>query len=218
MKHYALQPDEVVLYQNDLALKDQPRKSKLTFVLTNLYFVFITTTKKIIKEEVQVDAFAVETVKIYQDKPWIIQKNNEVELYFKGAEKSLIFPSKGEAHKFVLTSMKLLTGKSAFFRGVDKTKKTIAEVDEALGIDTVSTATAIATKGASLWFKNKKGTETTKEVFKFTDGILRRKESKQIAPPADEQLEAVKKLKLLLDENVITQEEFETKKKEILNL
>ena len=59
---------------------------------------------------------------------------------------------------------------------------------------------------------------TTKEVFKLTDGIFRRKETKQIAAPADEELDAIKKLKELLDENIITQEEFEIKKKEILHL
>ena len=58
-------------------------------------------------------------------------------------------------------------------------------------------------------------------VSKLTDGIIQKKEVREIEKPTltpDEQFEAVKKLKELLDGEMITREEFEKKKKEIMGL
>ena len=54
--------------------------------------------------------------------------------------------------------------------------------------------------------------------MKINGGVFKKKETKTLALTPDEQLTAVGKLKELLDEGAITEDEFTKKKKEILEL
>ena len=59
----------------------------------------------------------------------------------------------------------------------------------------------------------------TREVFKAVKGKLFRTETQQIATTSvDDQLDTLKKLKALLDDGAITQEEYDAKKAELLNM
>ena len=55
---------------------------------------------------------------------------------------------------------------------------------------------------------------------KLANGLIQTKETQQITttPSATENLETLRTLKTLLDEGAITQEEFDAKKKELLDL
>ena len=225
MEHYTLQPDEAMLYHADTFVLYDGKQEKTTLLLTDKFFVFIVKRKKfLIKEEVTVEALAVDTVKLYKDAPNIIRKDNVVEVYFIGAERIISFYDKSEAKKFVAKALELLTKKNAFFRGIDKAKRVIEQVDESLGIDSVGIAKNVAEKGVAKALllgkdKQKGKTETTTEVVKSAGGIFRRKETKQLPPMSpQEQAEAVERLKQMLDNGVITQEEFDIKKKEYLGL
>ena len=145
-----------------------------------------------------------------------------MELYFIGGERSVLFPDKSEAKKFVAKAMELLTQKSKLIRGIEKTKKVVSDVGDSLGIDK-ETAMGVAQFGIKALFKKKqtngnKQVETT-ETLKLPNGIFRRKKTKQLPPLSpEEQATAVERLKQLLDNGVIMQEEFDLKKKEYLGL
>lgn len=61
------------------------------------------------------------------------------------------------------------------------------------------------------------------EIYRVYDILKRKEERKQYAPPKSEQpkedpYEQLKKLKELLDMGILTQDEFDAKKKQILNI
>ena len=224
MEHYTLQPDEAVLYRGEAQVKQVGKSCKTDVLLTDKFFVFIMKQKKLFsKEEITVESFAVDTLKAHNGMPNIIRKDDLVELYFIGGEKFVTFPSKGEAKKFVSLALNFLTNKSALIRGIDKTKKTVSDVGDALGIDK-EMAVGVAKVGLKAIIQKKlsggKKKLDTEETVKTPHGILfHRKETKQLPPMSpQEQAEALERLKQLLDNGIITQEEFEIKKKEYLGL
>lgn len=221
MIHYKLQPTEVVLYEIDtVQLKGEKNSTSLT--LTNLHFVFETTVKKLLtKSYTTTECFTIDTVKFYNNAPQVKQNGEEVVIYFTDTERYITFPSKKEAHRFTAKALEFLTGKTAFIRGIDKAKDTVAAVDEALGIDSVGIATKVAkgaVKAAATTTVGGKW-KTTKAIVNFANGIIHTKETQQIAETSsvDDKLNTLTKLKGLLDDGTITQAEFDEKKKELLS-
>lgn len=95
-----------------------------------------------------------------------------------------------------------VTGKSTSERGASKVKGIINVVNDALGIDALTEGVSV-TKG--LLGKKNKWRENTKSVRKIERSI-------------DDQIESLKKLKELLDCGILTQEEFDIKKKRIMGI
>lgn len=218
MKQYQLQPTEVVLYETDY-VNVAGLKGFTSLTLTNLNFVFETTRKKsLFTSYTTTECLSVDTVKIYNEVPQIKQKFNEVKIYFTNMERTLTFNSRGEAHKFTAKVLELLTGKNAFFRGIENAKKTVDAVDETLGIDTIGVAATVAKTAVSV---TPSGTfQKTKAIVKMANGLIKQRETKQITETSSTKnnLETLRTLKMLLDEGAITQEEFDKKKKELLAL
>ena len=223
MEHYTLQEDEVVICKAIGQTKEK-RPTPVELLLTNFFFVFITKSKKLLgKEKIQVETFPVEDLKSYKNVYQIKQNDADVDMYFKNTEKSIQLESKKKAHQFVSKAIDFLTGKNAFFRGIDKTKKVIEDIDESLGIDSVGIANTVLVKGVGGMLITKLGKKKHKETIEtlsLPSGLFQKKEKTELLPALspDEQIEAVKKLKELLDSEIITQEEFDKKKKEIMGL
>lgn len=144
MEYYDLAEDEVVLYKGSVLLKD--KKGTTELVLTNINFVLITKIKKLLaKDEVVVDVYPTNEIKIYEGTPQVLKKGNLVELYFFHEETEFTFESGNECRKFMNAALKLLTHKNKFERAVDKTKGAIHCVDESLGVDSVGIVKSVAT-------------------------------------------------------------------------
>lgn len=167
MKNYELSADEVVLYKGNTTLKD--KKGMTELVLTNLNIVFITTHKKLFsKEDVVVDSYPVNDIKIYKGIPQLVTKGNVVEVYLLSCEKEVCFNSKCELIKFVNAVNDLLTQKTLSERCAEKVKKTIGLVNDTLGIDSVNAVSNIVKDGfvgttASLL---NKGISSVSKIFK----------------------------------------------------
>ncbi len=216
MKNYDLMEDEVVLYHGNVLAKK--KKEKLELILTNYYLVLIKETKKLFSApEVDVEKHSVNAIKIYKEKPQVCQKENFVEVYMTSGEMELLFADKKEAKHFVRAAFEICTGKSRARRGFEKVKKAVATVNEELGIDTIDAVASLATTAVS--GKTKIPAKLIGEIAKKTVAAREKtNENKQLleAKQTIEQKEAVdslKKLKELLDEGIITQEEYNEKKK-----
>ena len=136
MENYQLNSDEVVLYKGDGALED--REGKTQIILTNQNLLFITTHINLYKkEEVYVEKFSIDEIKIYEDMPQVKAKGANVEIYLSTCEKVFKFQSKGEAGKFVDAVMKHFTGKTKAERNAEKVKGTINFIDNTFGINSV---------------------------------------------------------------------------------
>ncbi len=236
MENFVLQPNESVLYKGEgrFANRNESLLSsqRLEIILTNLNLVFVEKTKKVFsKEQVAVEAHPVEEIKIYNGVPQIKQKNTMAEIYFTNEEKSISFFSKHELHKFVNAVNRLLTGKSMAVRGADKVKNAVNLVDDTLGVNTMGAVKTIVENGVvgavfhglGKQHRSQKNETVFKQVVSATVDSLEQKEVSQKSGekesiPVDKQIEMVKKLKELLDAGIINQEEFDMKKKEIMNL
>ena len=233
MTNYNLLPNESVLYSGDVFIEELNGDHELT--LTNLNIIIVSTVKKLFaKEQITVNTYPVEQIKIYNEIPQIKQKGSNVEIFLSTEEIAFDFPSKTEAHKFIDAAMQLLTGKSAAERGSDKVKGAIGLIDNALGINTVNTVKNALENGISgsiLGGFNKKTTTIAKgatvasEVVGIAKDLFGNKSAAKAIPenttpaiPTDEQLDSLKKLKDLVDAGILTQEEFDAKKKQILGL
>jgi len=242
MKDYNLQPNEVLLYKGD-AYRTGTNKGHVELLFTNLFLVLIIRSKKLFsKEEVYVETYPVQEIKMYSDVPQIKQESCHVELYFSHGEEAFDFSEKSEARKFVNIAFKLLTGKTIATRGAEKFNGAVGVVDKALGINTVDTVKNVLENGVvgsvlggfhrKATVKNN-GTLLAKDALGVAKDIFWGKQPSQQdnsitetasmtaanKPSAfDEKVESLKKLKDLLDSGILTQEEFDVKKKEILGL
>ena len=138
MKDYKLKEDEVVLYKGNVEIVDEGAAQLL---LTNINVVFIKKNQNQENSEiVDVETFSVKDIKIYKEKPQVIAKGKNVEIYFLTDEKEIVFTAKGELTKFVNETINLLTDKTTVERNAEKVKNAIKIVDDTLGIDSVSVA------------------------------------------------------------------------------
>lgn len=245
MENFSLHPDESVLYKGEGRLLNKNEKSLASLsattntevLLTNQNLVFIRKTKKLFaKEQAEVETYPISDIKIYNETPQLKQNGSCVEIYFICGEKVFDFFSKHEAHTFIKKAYELLTGKSMAVRGAEKVKSALNLVDNTLGIDTVTTVKNVIENGMTKSVVGGLG----KGVSHTADGIRMAREAKNIASdlfgkikpalPAEqspetnpsasyeEQIAAIKQMKELLDAGILTQEEFDAKKKEILGL
>ena len=231
MTNYTLQPNETVLYQGNVMIES--RIATVEMILTNLNLVFVITTRKFLaKSQIDVEVYPIEEIKVYNNVPQIKQKNNRVEIFLSCGEVAVLFASMFEASKFVNAALHLLTGKTMAERGADKFKGAVGLVDNTLGIDTVSTVKNVLENGIAgtlLGGLGKKSapalkhTSTAREVIGIAKDLMGATSTQEQIPASttsltDEQMETLKKLKELVDMGVLTQEEFDAKKKQLLGL
>lgn len=139
MNNYKLKENEVVLYKGDVTLSN---KNSKRLILTNLNIVLIDQ-----EDNVSIEIYPIEDIKLYQGQPQIKKKGNLVEIYLLSTEIDFVFNSKIELNKFISEAIKLLTGKTAVERGAEKVKNAIKLVDDTLGINTVSAVGSVVKDG-----------------------------------------------------------------------
>jgi hypothetical protein len=163
MEHYQLQEQEVVLYKGEAKSKEHRCQAEVLF--TNLAVVLILKKRKLFaKAEISVETYPTDGIKFYKDKPQVIRKAEQVEIYTTSGETTLLFAGRVEAKRFENAALEYLTDKGALQRGLEKVKGTIDCVDNTMGINTVGVVKDVATKktGLSLlgdvknFFKRKK--------------------------------------------------------------
>ncbi|MGM9683402.1 MAG: SHOCT domain-containing protein [Eubacteriales bacterium] len=242
MEHYQLQSDETVLYKGEVIKVDRNKKGSFMdsfstpptteLILTNKNIVLITRIKKMFaKEQPNVEVFPLDDVKVYDGMPQVKHNKINIEIYLTSGEIYVDFNSKLDALKFYQTAIQTLTGKSLATRGAEKVKGGIGLVDDTLGISTVDTVKGVLENGLAgtlfSGFKKKKltvgnNTSTVKEVSEATKEIIKEAKGNSTDQKEkltyDQQIDALNKLKALLDAGILTQEEFDAKKKEILGL
>lgn len=233
MDKYVLRSDEVLLYEKEVNVRNI-KKANINLILTNLYFV-LEITKKLgfRKYETIVKQYSVYDIKIYNDKPQIIQSKETVILYFASEELEISFESSFAASKFYNKAIETVTGKSVAIRGAGVVKKAIGLVDDTLGISITNTVAGVIENGmAKTLFKgigkhnnlNAKKENSSERVSKVTNvaKIVAKSVTETYSDNThrsmEQRIEEVKKLKELLDIGAISQEEFQTKKKELLEL
>ena len=233
MDNYSLKENESLLYKGDAY-------GMFEILLTNINLVLIKKikvkdSKKLFAktyEQTDISVYSTDEIKIYKDVPQVKVKDSTVEIYLASGEEKINFYSKIEAHKFANAIYELLTGKTLATRGAEKVKSAINIVDEALGINTVSTVKNVMENGIAgtiLGGVGKKATKFSKtSSLKESIGLVK-KVVDAASPTTDlhnnaeqddynDKVEKIKKLKELLDIEAITQEEFDAKKKELLGL
>ena len=139
MEHYKLNKSEVVLFRNDILLLEDGKKGKnkvkTELLLTNENFVFINKSKKLFqKETVDTIVVAIESMKIYNEMPYMVRKDELVEIYTIDDEYFLEFDNKKSAKEFFNKTMRVASGYSKFVRGVKKVGKEVSDANEALNI------------------------------------------------------------------------------------
>lgn len=236
MRNYSLQSNETILYKGEVFLPN--RKGSAEITLTNLNIVLSTTIRKKLfsKAEIEVEFYPVINIKLYNEEPQIKQKGNDIEMFFTDRELLMRFNSKIEMTKFKMAAIKLVRGKSLHVRGADKVKETLNLVNETLGVDTLQTVKGVLEKGivgsvmGGLGNKNKNHdfhtkTEITKDSISLARELVSQNslnkvnETEKRDPLSyDQQIEVIKRLKELLDNDIITQEEYDAKKKEVLGI
>lgn len=221
MESYSLQTNEVLLYRGEAY-------NGIEISLTNLNLIIIKKTPKLFKKaEIETFVYSKDDIKIYNDIPQVKQKESSVEIFLTLEEIKIDFYSRTEAHKFVNAVYELLTGKTTTTRSAEKIKSAIKLVDNTLGIDTMDTVKNVMEKGIAGSLlggigkraENKGNSPAIKETMGVAKDIIDTvSKTKGKSEDYNEGIETVKKLKELLDAGVLTQEEFDKKKKQLLGL
>lgn len=239
MERYQLKSDETVLYEGEIIKVDKYKKESFMdsfstppateLMLTNKNIILTTRIKKMFsKEQINVEIISLADIKVYDDIPQIKQSKINIEIYLSSGELYLSFHSKLEATKFHQIAVQTLTGKSLATRGAEKVKDGIGLVDDTLGISTVDTLKGVLEKGltgtlfsglkkSKLAVSDNSNFATAKEATKIAKDIITEKHAANDSQlTCEEQVDALNKMKALLDAGVLTQEEFDAKKKQIL--
>ena len=216
MKYYELQKDEVPLFRGEaLVLQEDCEETTIPceIILTNQNFVITKIIKSLFKKEFETNVYEFALVKVYKDSPYIVQKNNKVEIYFENSEQYISFNNTKEAKDFTNKALKAVSGNSKFVRIIKKVQQEINETNEALNIDIVGTAVAVAKTASELPNVGKKA-----KKLGFISNLIPKKKEKDtpLLSSTDNKVEKMKELKLLLDEGAITEEEFQQLKQEYL--
>ena len=237
MDNYLLSPDEFTIFEEDVSWKGKYGTSHL--ILTNLAIVFtrrFREGKAFHKTwQTSVDVFPLENLKMNNGSPQIRQVLTEVNIQMTNVYLEIAFNGIGSARKFASLLRENVTGKAVAERGADKVKGAIGLVDDTLGINTVETVKGFVENGVvgtvvgGIKGRKKEKQDVVSGAVEIAHDLIgkskRQKqaqiEEKQPETPTlsyDEQIDAVKKMKELLDAGILTQEEFDNKKKEILGL
>lgn len=232
MTNYILQPNESILYRGDVNL--EKRNTSAELILTNLNLVFVITIRKFFtKNQIEVETHSIKEIKFYNNIPQIKQKNSHVEIFLTSDEITVSFSSIFEAGKFVNAALHLLTGKTMAERSANKVKGAVGLVDNTLGINTIGTVKNVLENGIAHsllgGFGKKvpslKGETTVSKAVGIVKDLLEPQTSQgspsnsiPVSAPTDEQVKALKQMKELVDAGILTQEEFDAKKKQLLNL
>ena len=239
MEYYRLRLDETVLYEGTvikvekLGIESFSTSSVSELLLTNKNIVLTIRTKRIFQKDlIDVEVIPLSEIKVFDEIPQIKQHRTHVEIYLLSGELYLDFALGLEASKFYQGIMQAITGKSLVTRGAEKVKSGIGLVDDTLGINTVATVKGVLENGiASTFlggFKKKSlpvvnaKNSVAKDIVEVAKDAVQQtrvnETDKKVQLTYDEQVDALNKMKSLLDAGVLTQEEFDAKKKEILGL
>ena len=238
MERYALESNEVVLLEEPISVAGSGAYGRL--LLTNRNIVVVAREALAAEEDaIAVDAFPIKDIKVYNDAPQITQRKENVTVSFTSGELSVRFGSALKASKFVGKIKRLVTGKGAVARGAGKVKHAIGLVDDTLGINTVGAISGVLGSGVGKTLLMRIGkprrraaraaaADTIVAVAKATSTLIQAAAGKPAQPtqqPAaaneptyEQRVESVKKFRELLDMGIVSQEEFEAKKKELLGL
>lgn len=240
MRNYELKSDEAIVFEGVGFRTGETEKNNdngFSVILTNLNLVLIDNALYSESEEKpKINIIPVEKIKEYNGDIQVKPNGNSVEIFYADGEQIIFFTTKHEVRKFTDKVFEVYTGKKKTARGADKVKNAIKLVDDALGIDTVDTIKNVAQGGVvgavfGMPIGGKKGKKLSKGervisgILSVAQGVSAQKdtsekllcESKKEKTP-DEQLEMLTKMKALLENGVITQEEFDAKKKQILGV
>ena len=139
MENYQLGESEIVLFRTNALLpeKEQKCKNKISteLLLTNENIVLISKYKKLFqKDSVSTVIVPLESIKIYNDLPYIVKREECIELYTLNGEYFLKFEQKNQAKEFFNKIMRVTSGYSKFLRGVKKVSKEIKDMNVAFDI------------------------------------------------------------------------------------
>lgn len=236
MKQYKLREDEVCLCET--GAYEEITGKYYDIMLTNINLVLLHTKQRLFKpSEYTVTTYLISDIKFYNNEPYIKLSKKIIEVYFKTCEFKFNFENSensGDVNKLYNEFIKLLTGKSLAERNSEKFKGAVKIVDDTLGIDTLGTAKSVVENGVGGTIlggtKNSNANENRPKgklglfanVIGAAKEILSGKSEDKVDvnknQSMEDKIETIKKLKELLDMGIITQEEYELKKKQIFEL
>ncbi len=155
-------------------------------------------------------------LKTYQEQPQINNNNALIEACFVGGEVFFVLPNKKEAIKLVSIAKQVVTGENKTVREINKAKKNIVAVGNALGVNAANVARGAFNIGIAFAQGGAKGALGVLSQIGGTIKTTREQEQERLQIE-DEQIHSLSKWKALLDSGAISQEEFDEKKREIIN-
>ncbi|MHC1787568.1 MAG: SHOCT domain-containing protein [Christensenellales bacterium] len=234
MEAYTLKPNEIMLYRGEATLDRSKVNGEV--ILTNKNVVAITKSKKMFsKEQVELHEYPVEGMCVINQIPQIKQSEGKVDIGFNSGEVTLYFSSESEGRKFVNAVYEIVTGQSAPQRNAAKVKDALNYVNNALGFNAVDTVVTVMERGlvgtllGGLGKVGRANTSVSSLLLgrpSTAEPLLYEAQKNVPGAPSeavsemsvDDQIETLRKLKLLLNDCIITQEEFDAKKKQVLGL
>jgi len=230
MENYTLLKDEVVLFEDDINIRETTGTSHL--ILTNQNLIIVS--RKEIQGEVSVTIYPVSEIKVYNNVPQVKQQKETITVYLISGEIAFSFASIFKSVKFMTKAKEVITGKGIAARGANKVKNAIGLVDDTLGINIMETVTGVVkiirsketdTSDAGKADKYTAIANCATAVIQAARGnnntVLQSNQSASIVAADmtyEQRVENMKKLKELLDIGILTSEEFDIKKKEIMGL
>lgn len=227
MVQYTLAHDEAVLFKGSATFDGSGVSSAV--ILTNFNLVQITRTKKLFaQEKIDILTYPSDEIKVFNDTPQVKQLGGKVEMYFKNHQLILDFGNILIARKFVGVVYDFVSGTTEAQRNAKKVRGAVGVIDTALGINTIDTVAGLLGKTAPgailgglakavLGQSGQVASQNAPQTINIESPSAANPESPKVMS-LDEQIEALKKLKDLLDAGIISQDEFNAKKAQIMNL
>lgn len=198
MEHYELSADETVLFKGNVTISGKEekkgfiqKKREYELILTNHNIVFVSISKGglLKKESYESEIHPLENLKVYDNKPQVIRRDNSVQVYMTDGELFLDFENDKQAKEFTSKCIKEKSGESKFVRAVKTVQNEYHKTLDALNIDeetvkkvVVGTAKVISKIGSiSVQLeKDGNGGKVAKRIASATRALKKDKETKEL--------------------------------------
>lgn len=145
MNTYEIELNEVILYEEVITYSDF--KGDLILTLTSKKIIFEKEKGKLKKSRELIDIINLSDIKMYNNKPQVTHKTNEVSIQTINKNIKIYFNNIFKPSIFISKIIDVVTGTTITERNVNKIKDAINNVDDVLGINPKDTLKSVVENG-----------------------------------------------------------------------
>ena len=204
MENYSYAKDEALLFKCYVHTEESAEEKAL---------LLLTDQNLVLLQNEEQNVYPLSTVKTFDGAPQLFIKQECASIYFNDKAVEFVFYEKSDRKKFCSLFLHRLTGKTGIERGADKIKGAWGALNRAIGEDNINALKSTIPAVIGNKFAAMQNKSEQQKLLSSENANTRQAFEKN---EFDNNVDRLVQLKKLQDADIITEEEFNQKKKEIM--